>query len=151
MCTSLTMQNAPNENFFFTDFGINEQNYGFKSRNLVKTRHNFTWKVMYMYAIFKRGMKIYIKKKKSIYIRQFKNKFCLNKSLCAMIIRILQGISIILNLFSFSNDLWKINTCIWLRLNSFKHPSNDQNPLLHIYQVTLTDSNFINMADSSFF
>lgn len=27
---------------FFTDFGINEQNYGFKSRNLVKTRHNFT-------------------------------------------------------------------------------------------------------------
>lgn len=132
ICTSLTMQNAPNENFF-TDFGINEQNYGFKSRNLVKTRHNFTWKVMYMYIIFKRGMKIYIKKKKSIYIRQFKNKFCLNKSLCAMIIRILQGISIILNLFSFSNDLWKIDTCIWLRLNSFKPPSNDQiKPLSHI-------------------
>lgn len=54
---------------------------------------------MYMYIIFKRGMKIYIKKKKSIYIRQFKNKFCLNKSLCAMIIRILQGISIILIYF----------------------------------------------------
>lgn len=118
---------------FFTDFGINEQNYGFKSRTLVKTRHNFTWKVMYI--IFKRGMRIYIKKKKSIYIRQFKNKFCLNKSLCAMIIRILQGISItcILNLFSFSNHLWKINTCIWLRLNSFKPPSNDQiKPLSHI-------------------
>lgn len=30
---------------------------------------------MYMYIIFKRGMRIYIKKKKSIYIRQFKKKF----------------------------------------------------------------------------